>query len=340
MGTRDMGLSKRLLVYIVVAIVIVGAVGGTLFYYSMSKSAVQHLRIGYQPSTHQVAHMVAMEKGWWTEDLAKFGVEEITDYSFGSGPPEMQAMLAGDLDFAYVGATPPITAIDKGLDAKIVANAQIQGSHLVLKPDLQFTGPSSLKGLKIATYPPGSIQDTVLKKWLVDNGLDPDVDLDIISMSSPGDAATAMAAGALDGVFLPHPHPAIIELEGNGVMVLASGEMWPQHTCCCLVVSGKLIREQPEIVEQIIKTHIRATQYCIANPDEAAEIFSRKIGLEEEKVLYSIETWDGNWVADPHLGMDVTLEYAKVLHSLGSTEKLLTASELFDTSFYDKIVGR
>ena len=29
-----------------------------------------HLRIGYQPSTHQIAHVTAMEKGWWQEDLA------------------------------------------------------------------------------------------------------------------------------------------------------------------------------------------------------------------------------------------------------------------------------
>ena len=49
----------------------------------------KHLKIGYQPSTHQVAHMIALEKGWWEKDLEKFGVEEITDYEFPSGPPEM-----------------------------------------------------------------------------------------------------------------------------------------------------------------------------------------------------------------------------------------------------------
>ena len=30
---------------------------------------ISTLRIGYQPSTHQIAEMVASEKGWWAEDL-------------------------------------------------------------------------------------------------------------------------------------------------------------------------------------------------------------------------------------------------------------------------------
>jgi len=97
-----------------------------------------HLRIGYQPSTHQIAEMIAMEKGWWKEDLAGFGITEVTDHQFSSGPPEMTAMMGDHLDIAYVGAAPPITAIAQGLDAKIVAAVQTQGSNLVLRPDLQL----------------------------------------------------------------------------------------------------------------------------------------------------------------------------------------------------------
>ncbi len=107
------------------------------------------LRIGYQPSIHQIAEMVAMEKGWWVNDLKKFGIEKVTDYEFPSGPPEMQAMLGGQIDIAYVGATPPITAIDQGLDAKIVAAAQTQGSSIVVWPDATYNGPSFFVGKKV-----------------------------------------------------------------------------------------------------------------------------------------------------------------------------------------------
>jgi len=121
---------------------------------------VSMIRIGYQPS------MTAMEKGWWERDLARFGIEKVTDMEFPSGPPEMTAMMAEDIDVAYVGVAPPISAIDKGLDAKIVAAVQINGSALVLLPELaaNYALAKDIKGLKIDTFPPGSVQDIILKK--------------------------------------------------------------------------------------------------------------------------------------------------------------------------------
>ena len=303
----------------------------------VEEAKITHLRIGYQPSTHQIAEMIAMEKGWWKEDLAEFGITEVSDYEFPSGPPEMIAMMGGHLDIAYVGAAPPITAIAQGLDAKIVAAVQTQGSDLVLRQEINYTSPSDLRGLKIATFPPGSIQDTVLRKFLMDNNVSSD-DVEIKEMG-PGDAMTAIAAGAVDGVFLPHPGPAVIELEGNGRSVAGSGEMWQGHACCCLLVSDELIREHPEMVKQIVRTHIRATEYLIWNQNESAEIFARKTGYDLDKVKHSFETWDGEWISDPHLEINSTLEFAKVHYDLGNVDMLLTADDLFDTSFYDAVTG-
>ncbi len=296
---------------------------------------INTLRIGYQPSTHQIAEMVAAEKGWWAEDLKPFGVTEIKEFEFPSGPPEMQAMLAGDLDAAYVGTAPPISAISQGMDAKIVAAVNINGSNLVFKPGLAYTGPESLVGKTIGTFPPGSIQDTVMKKWLEDNNVDLS-QVKIIPMG-PGDAVTAMSAGKVDGVFLPQPSPAIVELEGTGKPAVASGEMWPYHACCSLVVSGKLIREHPDLVEQIVKTHINATEYVNAHPEEAAKIYSNKTGQDPEMVEYSIKTWDGKWVSDPRVEIPSTVEYAKIDYEMNYTQKELTAKDLFDTSFYEKV---
>jgi NitT/TauT family transport system substrate-binding protein len=312
-----------------VAVIALGCIG------TEEEKKITTLRIGYQPSTHQVAEMVAMEEGWWLEDLSPFGIEKVEDFEFPSGPPEMQAMLGGNLDIAYVGAAPPISAIAQGLEAKIVAAVQKNGSDLVVSPEVDYQGPQSLLGLKVATFPPGSIQDTVFKKWLQDNGIDP-AEIDIKSMG-PGDAVTAISAERVDAVFLPHPSPSIIELEGNGEAVVASGEMWPDHACCCLVVSDKLMREEPALVEQIVKTHIRATEYI---NERAAEIYSAKTNQNLTMVQHSIENWDGAWISDPHVAIPSVVEYARVDYELGYTgEKLLTEEDLFETSFYDRVTS-
>ncbi|WP_242492496.1 ABC transporter substrate-binding protein [Methanolobus psychrotolerans] len=298
--------------------------------------AITELTFGYQPSTHQIAYITARDKGWWAEDLAPYGVETINDNLFPSGAPEMQNMMAGDLDVAYVGAAPVISALASGLDAKIVAAVQIQGSDLVLRTALPYEGPEDLKGLKIATFPPGTIQDTLLKNWLKENGIDPETDVQILGMG-PGDATTAISAGQVDAVFLPHPSPTMIESEGVGRSVVSSGEMLQDHACCVVAVSGELIREHPEIVQQIVATHVRATEYNSENLEEAAQIYADDQDWDVELVSQSLHDWDGSWIADPHLIINSTVDYAQVQYELGYIGKPLTQDDIFDLSFYDAL---
>ncbi len=297
--------------------------------------AVTTLRLGYQPTTHHVAEMVAIEKGWWLENLKSLGVEEIKEFGFPAGAPEIRAMQKDDLDVAYICTAPLIGALSKGFDAKVVAAVNTKGSNLVLRPGINYKGPSSLKGLRIGTFPPGSAQDVILRKWLMESGVN--VSEINITRVGPGDAVAAMSSGKVDGVFLPQPAPAIIELAGTGKSTVASGEMWPNNDCCAVCVSGKLIREHPELVEQIVKTHIEATNYVNAHPEEAARIYSNRTGQDRKMIEYSIKTWDGQWISDPHQLINSTLENARFQHRLNYTQKDLTEQDIFDTSFYDKV---
>ncbi|AKB13620.1 NitT/TauT family transport system substrate-binding protein [Methanosarcina thermophila] len=310
----------------------------SIFVSGCASDDLTELNIGYQPSTHQIAYMTAAEKGWWQEDLAPYGIEKINEYQFPTGAPEMQAMMSGDLDVAYVGAAPVVAALSEGLDAKIVTPVQINGSSLVLRPEHEYESPEDLKGLTIATFPPGTIQDTLLKNWLRENGLDAEKDVRILGMT-PGDAVTAISAKRVDAVFLPHPSPTVIEREGNGRTIVQSGEMEANHSCCVLVVSGKLIREHPEIVEQIVRTHIKATEYNQANVDEAAQIYSNKTTENLETVKTSLEEWDGEWITDPALIESSAVNYSNTQYELGIIPKSLTKEDIFDTSFYEKVMS-
>lgn len=299
------------------------------------ESSITELNFGYQPSTHQIAYMTAAEKGWWKEDLAPYGITKINEFQFPTGAPEMQGMMAGSLDVAYVGAAPAITALSQGLDAKIVTPVQINGSSLVLRPEYEYKSPEDLKGLKIATFPTGTIQDTLLREWLRSNGLDPEKDVTILGMT-PGDAVTAISAKQVAAIFLPHPSPTVVEKEGNGRIIVHSGEMSPNHACCVLLVSGKLIRENPDLVEQIVKTHIKATEYNKANVEEAAQIYSNKTTEDLDTVQTSLKEWDGSWITDPAMIEGSVVDYSKIQYELNYTQKPLTAEEIFDTSFYEK----
>jgi NitT/TauT family transport system substrate-binding protein len=325
----------RITVIALIAIALLLITAGCTQPAATSAAPITELRIGYQPSTHQMAEITAMNKSWWQQDLAPLGVKNVSDKVFPTGPPEMAAMLAGDIDIAYVGAAPVLSAISTGLDAKIIAGVNTQGSDLVVRNDLDYKGPQSLKGLTIATFPPGSIQDTVLRNWLKQNNITPDTDVTIKGMS-PGDAVIAITAGKVDGVFLPTPSPSVVVNQGKGKIVVQSGEMYPNHTCCVLVVSGKLIREHPEIVRQIILTNDKAVLYNEQNPDDAAVIYATRTGAKLEDVKASLKEWDGNWASDPNIIINPVLDYAKIQFDLGYIKKPLTQADLFDLSFYKK----
>lgn len=299
---------------------------------------VTTLRIGYQPMAHDVAAMVAQAKSWWQEDLEPFGIKEVKTFPFPFGGPEIKSMGAGDLDLIYICASPTIAPVAHGLDAKIVAAVDTNGSNLIFRKGLGFKGAQSLKGLKIGTYPRGTAQDVLLKMWLTDNGVN--ISSVNITAMAPGDAVNAMLGGKLDGVFAPTPAQALIELAGKGKTVTTSGDMYPNHACCVVVVSGKLIREYPALVEQIVRTHINATQFVIAHPEETARIYANITGQDQKMIEYSMKTTDIRYITDPNLIINSTLTLARFQHKLNYTQKELTSDDLFDTSFFDKVSKR
>lgn len=294
------------------------------------------LNVGYQPSTHQMAFMTAYSKGMYNETLAPMGIKEVKAFSFPTGAPEMQAMLAGDLDFAYVGSAPFVTAVATGLDGKIIGAVQTQGSSLVLKTGLNYTAPADLKGLTIATFPAGTIQDTILRTWLKEQGIDTEKDLKIVGMG-PGDATTAIMAGKVDAVFLPAPSPTTIEEAGAGKIIVNSGEMSPNHACCVLVASGKMIKEHPEIVEEVLRINQQATDYNNEHWEEAAGYMNEMTSMETPIILKSLEEWDGKWVSDPNIILESVSNYATDQVALGYIKTPVSTDDLFDTTFWGKL---
>lgn len=296
--------------------------------------------IGYQPSTHQMAYTTAKELGWWNNNLTQMDdVRNVGDRSFPSGPSEAIALSSNAIQVAYIGAAPLIPAVaQNNSELKIVAAVQINGSGLVVPVNANYTGPEYFEGKRIATFPPGSIQDTLLRQWLTDSGVNLS-SVRIVPMDS-GEAQTALKSGSVDAVFLPHPAPSIIVQNGDGKVVLDSGEMSPDHACCVLAVNQRLIDNHPEIVRELVKIHIDATKYTNDNPEEAARYYAKITGVSEDIVLKSISEWDGAWISDPRVIEDYVVNYAKSQYDQGLIPRVLTSEELFDMSFYDALVNQ
>ena len=138
---------------------------------SGSSSSGQHvtLRLGFLANITHAPALVGLNKGFFTKNLGS-GVTLKTSV-FSSGTEETTALLAGQLDAAYVGPNPAINAWQKssGKAIKIISGAASGGAALVVKPSI--TSASQLKGQKVATPSLGNTQDVALRYWLKQHGL-------------------------------------------------------------------------------------------------------------------------------------------------------------------------
>jgi NitT/TauT family transport system substrate-binding protein len=132
--------------------------------------------------------------------------------------------------------------------------------QLSSKAQIDLLRPHVAAGADNATNLPGSIQDPVLRKWLKGNGID-DKKLETSTMAAR-DTMTSLDAGMIDGFFIPHPSKAIVDMGGRGKYAVTSDRMRPDHACCSsILANGRLIRDRPDLVKKIIKTHAKATNY-------------------------------------------------------------------------------
>lgn len=312
-------------------IIILTAVLFTVLIFSgcVEKSTgIKEVRVGYQPTTHHIAEFIGMQKGWFGQET---GVN-FTDKEFIGGASEMEAMMAGELDMAYVGAVPAINAIEKGLKAKIVASANNEGSALVMRKDFNYTGPGDLIGKKIATLQPPSIQDTVLRVWLLDNGIKPE-ELDIKYMSG-AEMLTSLSSGAIDGFIWAEPGPTQAEMKGIGRIVLNSSQMW-MHPCCVVVVSDELIKNNPDLVQKIVNTHVKAMNYIKTDEIETINISADKLKISQDILKKSLDSGRTRYNPDPRLIESGIQRFADDLVGIKVLTRQVNSSELFDFTFYD-----
>ena len=133
---------------------------------STSSSSSSHvtLRLGFLANITHAPALVGLNKGFFTKNLGS-GVTLKTSV-FSSGTQETTALLAGQLDAAYVGPNPAINAWQKssGKAIKIISGAASGGAALVVKPSISSV--SQLKGQKLATPSLGNTQDVALRYYL------------------------------------------------------------------------------------------------------------------------------------------------------------------------------
>jgi NitT/TauT family transport system substrate-binding protein len=231
------------------------------------------LRLGFLANiTHQPA-LVGLEKGFFAKNLGKGVIVKTTVFS--SGTEETTALLAGQLDAAYVGPNPAVNAWQKsnGTAIKIISGAASGGASLVVRNGI--TAAAQLKGKPIATPSLGNTQDVAARYWLKQHGLTttPTGGGEIaIKPIKPNSAAVLeFKSGQIDGGWEPEPYATEMVLDG-GTRLVNEASLWPggKFVTTNLVVTQAFLKAHPSVVNGLLKGQIQANDYITANGSAAA----------------------------------------------------------------------
>ena len=265
---------KGLLTAGVAAVAVLAAGCSTSSAASGGSSGDVVLRLGFLANiTHEPA-LVGLEKGFFAKNLGKNVTLKTTIFS--SGTEETTALLAGQLDAAYVGPNPAINAWQKsnGTAIKIISGAASGGASLVVKPGI--TSAAALKGKSLATPSLGNTQDVALRYWLKQHGLATtqtgggDVAIKPIKPNSA--AVLQFKSGQLSGGWEPEPYATEMVLDG-GKRLVNEASLWPgsKFVTTNLVVSQPFLKEHPTVVNGLLKGQIQANDYINSNGQAAAQ---------------------------------------------------------------------
>jgi sulfonate transport system substrate-binding protein len=190
---------------------------------SLGTAAVAALSSGAQAGAETKEIRIGTQKGGFfpavrqrhsIEDVFKPQGIDIKWFDFQFGPPLLEAINVGSVDFGYVGDSPPIFAQAGGAGIRYAAAVRQEGNTqaIIVPRDSPILTLADLKGKRVA-FGKGSSAHNLLVAALEKAGL---TWSDITPAPlAPADATAAFAKGSVDAWSIWDPYLALAELKEN-----------------------------------------------------------------------------------------------------------------------------
>jgi NitT/TauT family transport system substrate-binding protein len=221
------------------------------------------VRLGFLSNITHAPALIALKEGYFTKALGSAGTLKAT--AFSAGTEETTALLAGQLDAAYVGPNPAITAWQKDSNIQIISGAATGGASIVVKKGI--SSAAQLKGKSLATPSLGNTQDVALRYWLKQHGVATNVTGGgdaFIKPTKPNSAAVLQfKSGQIAGGSEPAPYDIQMVADGGTVLLSEPG------VTTLLIVTKTFLAAHPAVVSDLLKAQVQANDFIKSNPTQA-----------------------------------------------------------------------
>jgi NitT/TauT family transport system substrate-binding protein len=273
--TRDFGL-----VAVGICTILIIAFGRGVKSSAPKDNVLPVIRLAHFPNITHAPALVGLSKGTFQSVLTGYRIDVKV---VNAGPEAMEALLAGQIDFAYVGPSPAINtfAKTKGKALTIIAGACDGGASLIRRSDVSIGSVRDLAGKTVAVPQLGGTQDVSCRKFLAANGLRPKElggTVVIVPVKNP-DMLTLFKQKQLDAAWVPEPWAARIKAETHAQTVVDERDLWPDHrfSTTVLVVRNDFAEAHPEVVQAFLRAHRDTVEFIGSQPEEAKRLVNEEL---------------------------------------------------------------
>lgn len=121
--------------------------------------------------------------------------------------------------------------------------------------------PKDWKGFKFAVPFDYSMHNYLLRYYLAEHGIDPDVDVQIRAVPPPEMVAN-LRADNIDGFLGPDPMNQRAVYDGVGFIHILTKDIWDGHPCCAFAASKEFVTTMPNTYAALLKSIIDATAFA------------------------------------------------------------------------------
>jgi sulfonate transport system substrate-binding protein len=236
-----------------------------------AQDGLKEIRIGYQKNGVLV---IARQQATLEQHFTPQGIA-VKWVDFSSGPPMMEAMNVGSIDYGAVGDSPPVFAQSAGAAIVYAAGQPITNGQGILVPNgSSIRNIADLRGKRVG-FTKGSSAHNVVVHTLEKAGLSY-ADITPVYLTPP-DAGPAFANGSIDAWAIWDPYFAIGETKQNGRILVNASEI--TQTNSFYIANRDFAKSHGAVLQQIIDVTSSTAKWAETHRDEVAKSLSAVTGI-------------------------------------------------------------
>jgi len=249
---------------------------------AFAAAPLKELRIGYQKIG---VLLIVKEQRVLEQRFAPQGVD-VRWVEFEFGPPLLEALGAGAIDYGYTGDAPPIFAQAAHANLRYAATIPTRGygQAIVVPANSPIADIAGLNGKKVAVARGSSAHNLLVAA--LESAHVPWTAITPVYLAPP-DAASAFARGAVDAWSIWDPFFAIAEIRQKARALPLDRKVSAQDSF--FLVNGAFAAEHPDVVATINGAVGTATTWADRNRDQVAAILSEASGVDLAAEQRSVE---------------------------------------------------